>query len=110
MFLFIFICIKISFKFIKYNKQYYPQNDYLLIDSKGYHLSNDQLNQRINDIFDGKKVGINNLRHQYLTDKFKDVNLKEMKAIAEAMGKLSRINFKINKMIKINKKYKPPQA
>ena len=38
-------------QFIKYNKQYYPQNDYLLIDSKETNLSNVQLNQRINAIF-----------------------------------------------------------
>jgi len=28
------------------------------------------LNQRINKIFDGKKVGVNQLRHTFLTDKF----------------------------------------
>ena len=74
-------------QFIKYNRQYYPNNDYLLIDSKENKLSNVQLNQRINAIFGGKKVGINGLRHEYITDKYKDIDLKEMKAIAEAMGK-----------------------
>ena len=79
-------------QFIKYNKQYYPQNDYLLIDSKGNHLNNVQLNQRINNIFDGKKVGINGLRHEYLTDKYKDIPLlKDMEQVAYDMGKTNNI-------------------
>ena len=79
-------------QFIKYNKQYYPQNDYLLIDSKGNHSNNVQLNQRINNIFDGKKVGINGLRHEYLTDKYKDIRVlegddKSLFSLTEVNGK-----------------------
>ena len=73
--------------FIKYNKIHYPNNDYLLIDSNKNHLSNTQLNQRINKIFNGRHISVNQFRHQYLTDKYGDVNLKEMKQTAEAMGK-----------------------
>ncbi len=76
--------------FIKFNLKYYPQIDYLLIDIKGKHFSTTQLNQRINKIF-GKICGINNIRHEYLTDKYKDVNLKEMKEKAEAMGKSGNV-------------------
>ncbi len=57
-----------------------------MIDSKGKHFSTTQLNQRINKIF-GKNCGINNIRHEYLTDKYKDVNFKEMKETAYEMGK-----------------------
>ncbi len=46
----------------------------------------------INAIFGGKKVGINNLRHQYLTDKYKDIPLlKEMEQTAYDMGKTNNI-------------------
>ena len=35
----------------------------------------------------GKNISINSIRHQFLTDKYKDVNLKEMKEVAHDMGK-----------------------
>jgi hypothetical protein len=43
---------------------------YLLFDSNLHQLSSVKLNQRINKIFDGKKVSVNNFRHTFLTDKF----------------------------------------
>ena len=52
-------------KWIKKN----PTN-WLLFDSNMNPLSSVKLNQRINKIFDGKKVGVNNLRHSYLTEKY----------------------------------------
>jgi hypothetical protein len=43
--------------------------EYLLFDANMNHLSSVKLNQRLNKIFD-KKVGVNGLRHSYLTDKY----------------------------------------
>ena len=51
-------------KWIKVN----PTN-YLLFDAKMEKLSNVKLNQRLNKIF-GKKAGVNQLRHTYLTHKY----------------------------------------
>jgi hypothetical protein len=44
--------------------------DYLLFDSNMNPLTSVKLNQRLNKIFEGKKIGINSLRHTYLTDKY----------------------------------------
>jgi integrase len=62
--------------------------DYLLFDVNYNPLSSVKLNQRLNKIFDGKKVGVNGLRHTFLTDKFGDT-IAQKKAVAntmEAMG------------------------
>jgi integrase len=45
--------------------------DYLLFDSNFAPLSNVKLNQRLNKLFE-RKVGVNQLRHTYLTDKYLD--------------------------------------
>jgi len=57
--------LKILKKWIKVN----PTN-YLLFDSNGHKLSNVKLNQRLNKLFGDKKVGVNQLRHTYLSDKY----------------------------------------
>lgn len=44
---------------------------YLFFDSNMNPLSSVKLNQRLNKIFNGRKVGVNSLRHSYLTDKYK---------------------------------------
>ena len=54
-------------KWIKINP-----TEYLLFDSKLNKLSNVKLNQRINKIF-GKKVGVNGMRHLFLSDKYQDL-------------------------------------
>lgn len=56
---------KILTKWISVN----PTND-LLFDSNMNKLSSVKLNQRLNKIFGEKKVGVNQLRHTYLTDKY----------------------------------------
>jgi hypothetical protein len=58
--------------------------DYLLFDANMNKLSSVKLNQRLNRIFDGKKVGVNQLRHTYLTDKFGDT-INKKKEVAETM-------------------------
>jgi integrase len=56
---------KILTKWISVN----PTNE-LLFDSNMNKLSSVKLNQRLNKIFGEKKVGVNQLRHTYLTDKY----------------------------------------
>lgn len=58
--------------------------EYLLFDANMNKLSAVKLNQRLNKIFDGKKVGVNQLRHTYLTDKFADT-IKREKVIKDTM-------------------------
>jgi integrase len=54
-------------KWLKYNP-----TEYLLFDSYNNKLSNVKLNQRLQKIF-GKKVGVNGLRHTYLSEKYGDL-------------------------------------
>lgn len=44
--------------------------EWLLFDTNLNKLTSVKLNQRLNKIFDGKHIAVNNLRHTYLTDKF----------------------------------------
>jgi hypothetical protein len=41
-----------------------------LFDTNGNPLTSVKLNQRLNKLFDGKKVGVNQLRKTYLTGKY----------------------------------------
>lgn len=58
--------------------------DWLLFDTNMNHLTPVKLNQRLNKIFDGKKVAINALRHSYLTGKYADTIAKN-KEISNTM-------------------------
>jgi integrase len=62
--------------------------DYLLFDLHFNQLSNVKLNQRLNRLFDGKKVGVNGMRKTFLTEKFGDVSRqkKELEETMSAMG------------------------
>lgn len=59
--------------------------DYLLHDNNGNKLNSVKLNQRLNRIFGGKKVGVNNFRHTYLTDKYKSTS-EQNKKLAKDMA------------------------
>jgi hypothetical protein len=61
--------------------------DWLLFDTNMNHLTPVKLNQRLNKIFDGKKVAINALRHSYLTGKYADTIAKN-KEISETMTEM----------------------
>lgn len=65
-------------------------SDYLLTDSKGNQLTNVKLNQRLNKLFD-KKVSVNQLRHTFMSDKYKNLinEKKEMDADFTKMGSSS---------------------
>jgi integrase len=69
-------------KFIKINPY-----DYLFNDSNGNKLNSVKLSQRLNNIFGGKHISVNILRHSFLSDKYKDIpNLTDMLQTAENMG------------------------
>jgi hypothetical protein len=68
-------------KWIKINP-----TEYLLFDSNLNQLSSVKLNQRLNKLFD-KKVGVNSLRHSYLTDKFSDT-IEKKKEVANTMAEM----------------------
>lgn len=63
-------------------------SEYLLIDSSGAPLGGAdrsgngsvKLNQRLNKLFDNKKVGVNILRHSIMTEKFGDMMKKKTEA------------------------------
>ena len=50
-------------------------------------LTSVKLNQRLNKLFDGKKVGVNALRHTYLTDKYADT-MEQKKKIDKDMTEM----------------------
>ena len=64
-------------KWIKINP-----TDYLLFDTNQNPLTSVKLNQRLNKIF-GKKVGVNQMRHTYLTDKYGDTINKQKQINAD---------------------------
>jgi hypothetical protein len=55
-----------------------------------------KLNQRLNRIFDGKKIAVNALRHSYLTDKYAENSKmnKKLEDDMESMG--SSKNMAVN--------------
>lgn len=53
--------------------------EYLLFDSNLNKLSSVKLNQRLNKLFDKKKISVNALRHAYLTDKYAAHSLENKK-------------------------------
>ena len=59
--------------------------DYVLFDNKFQPLTSPQMTHRLNEIF-GKKISTSMLRHIYLTKKFGNINLEELKDTATAMG------------------------
>jgi len=61
--------------------------DYLFFDKNKQPLTSVKLNQRLNKIFDGKKISVNALRHAYLTDKYGHT-LKTNAELAEDMTEM----------------------
>lgn len=60
-------------------------SDFLLVNNKGNPIEQPKMNSILNNIF-GKQIGSSMLRHIYLTNKYSDVDLQEMKDTTEAMG------------------------
>lgn len=71
---------KVIEMWMKFNK-----SDYLLINSLGNSITQSKIAIWLNDIF-GKNISTSMLRHIYLSSKYKDVNLKELKDDAKALG------------------------
>lgn len=80
---------KIIDKWMQYNK-----SDYLLVNSVGKQVAGSKIALWLNEIF-GKRISTSMLRHIYLTHKFGNVNLKELKDTAEDIG-----NSGIERMLK----------
>jgi integrase len=62
--------------------------DYLIFDTNMNPLTAVKLNQRMNKIFGDKKIGINSMRHTYLTSQFKNTRQegKKLERVMEQMG------------------------
>ena len=89
---------KILKKWIKINP-----TDYLLFDSNKNQLSNVKLNQRLNKLFGDKKVGVNQLRHTYLSDKYQDT-IKANTDMAKDLSKMGSSMIQEKIYIKKNTK------
>jgi hypothetical protein len=73
--------------------------EWLLFDTNMNHLTPVKLNQRLNKIFDGKKVAINSLRHSYLTSKYADT-IKKNKEIDETMTEMGSSSSQLKTYVK----------
>tara|TARA_R110000764_G_scaffold95044_4_gene178829 strand:+ start:136 stop:897 length:762 start_codon:yes stop_codon:yes gene_type:complete len=73
--------------------------DYLLFDTNMNQLSAVKLNQRLNKIFGGKKVGVNQLRHTYLTDKYADT-IEQKKKVKKDMEEMGSSSSMLNTYVK----------
>lgn len=76
------------------------QTDYLLHDNNGNPLTSVKLNQRLNRIFGGKKVGVNNFRHTYLTDRYADTS-EQNKKLAKDMSDMGSSSNMADTYIKL---------
>jgi len=83
-------------KWIKINP-----TDYLLFDTNQNPLTSVKLNQRLNKLFDGKKVGVNQLRKTYLTDKYADYS-RAQKELEDDMGQMGSSTAVEKNYIKID--------
>ena len=84
----------ILLKWIKVNP-----TEYLLFDSKFSKLSAVKLNQRINILFSNKKVSVNQLRHTFLSDKYKDT-IKQNKEINQIMKEMGSSTQQLSTYVK----------
>jgi len=73
--------------------------DYLFFDIRHNKLTPIKLNQRLNGIFDGKKVGSTALRRTYLTEKYEET-INDMKDLSEDMKKMGSSKSQVNHYVK----------
>lgn len=64
----------------------FNKSDYLLVNNQGNPVSQARIAVYLNDIFGGRNISTSMLRHIYLSDKFKNVNLEELEETAHNMG------------------------
>ena len=86
--------LKILKKWVSINK-----TDFLLFDNAGKKLTPVKLNQRLNKIFDGRKISVNALRYGYLTDKYGDM-IQKNKEIDETMTDMGSSKSMLNVYLK----------
>ena len=91
---------KILKKWIKINP-----TEYLLFDSNKNQLSNVKLNQRLNKLFGDKKVGVNQLRHTFLSDKYQE-SIKTNNQMAQDLKNMGSSMIQEKIYIKKNKSTK----
>ena len=60
-------------------------NDYLIVNNKGGPIEQPKINSILNNIFK-RQIGSSMLRHIYLTHKYGNVDLEDIKETTEAMG------------------------
>jgi hypothetical protein len=72
---------------------------WLLFDANMNQLSSVKLNQRLNKIFDEKKVGVNQLRHTYLTNKFGHT-IEQKNSIANTMSAMGSSSGMLDTYVK----------
>ena len=64
----------------------FNKSDFLLVNGQGRPITQSRIAVLLNDIFGGKNISTSMLRHIYLSDKFKDVNLQDLEETAHDMG------------------------
>ena len=79
------VSINPKLKFILDKWKKLNPHDWLLVGITDNKFSSSQLQQRLNSIL-GKKASVNILRHSFLSDKYKDIDIRDMEKTAEAMG------------------------
>ena len=64
----------------------FNKSDYLLVNNQGNPVTQSRITVILNDIFGGRNISTSMLRHIFLSDKFKGVNLQELEETANNMG------------------------
>jgi len=64
----------------------FNKSDFLLVNGQGRPITQSRIAVLLNDIFGGKNISTSLLRHIYLSDKFKNVNLQDLEDTAHDMG------------------------
>ena len=64
----------------------FNKSDYLLVNNQGNPVTQSRITVILNDIFGGRNISTSILRHIFLSDKFKGVNLQELTDTAHDMG------------------------
>jgi len=83
-------------KWIKINT-----TDFLFFDSQMKQLTSVKITQKLNRIFGGKKISVNQLRHTYLTGKFADYT-KQQKLVAKTMSDMGSSPSVLNQYVKFS--------
>lgn len=75
--------------------------DWLLFDTKMEPLNSVKLNQRLNRIFNGRRISINALRHSFLSSRYTDFS-KEEKEMSQTMTAMGSSPAMLNTYVKLD--------